>query len=208
MTAAFKLRSHPTRLLQMLQIATMSRAVSSASRLTANALCRKNLSRCIPCHVATRSFGSDLGKGISVMEEDFFDKASGKRRIQVKAYGQTSFRLDETLVPHSVLLLPHSFFIWNAKTFEDINIESLALFPFVFPTLEILFIGCGETQPKQLPLDLIRHFRAKGIVVEATSTANAASSFNVHNAEGRHVGAALLTLEPTMAVFRIPGEFV
>ena len=191
----------------MLQAVIVSRAASIASRVAVKGVRCTKLIKCTPYNVVTRSFGSELGKGISVMEEDYFDRASGKRRIQVKAYGQTSFRLDETLVPHSVLLLPHSFFIWNAKEFKDITIESLSLFTFVFPTLEILFIGCGENQPKQLPLELIRHFRAKGIVVEATNTANAASSFNVLNAEGRHVAAALLTLEPTMAVFRIPGEF-
>jgi uncharacterized protein len=158
-------------------------------------------------NLASRSFATELGKGLDLLDLDCYDKITGKRRIQVKAFGETSFRLDEVLVKHSVLLLPHSFLLWNAKTFDDITQDSLEIFPLMFPTLEILFIGCGETQPKQLPLELVRYFRAKGIVVEATSTSNAAGMFNVLNAEGRNVAAALLTEQPSTATFRIPGEF-
>jgi uncharacterized protein len=158
-------------------------------------------------NLASRSFATELGKGLDLLDLDCYDKNTGKRRIQVKAFGETSFRLDEVLVKHSVLLLPHSFLLWNAKVFDDITQESLEIFPLLFPTLEILFIGCGETQPKQLPLELVRYFRGKGIVVEATSTSNAAGMFNVLNAEGRNVAAALLTEQPSTATFRIPGEF-
>ena len=177
-----------------------------ASRMIANCGRRQNTALG-GLNLITRSFATELGKGLDLLDLDCYDKSTGKRRIQVKAFGETSFRLDETLVKHSVLLLPHSFLLWNAKTFDDITQESLEIFTFMFPTLEILFIGCGEVQPKQLPLELVRYFRSKGIVVEATSTSNAAGMFNVLNAEGRNVGAALLTQHPSSAVFRIPGEF-
>ena len=157
-----------------------------------------------------RSFakGSDLGHGIDVVDVDCFDPKTGKRRIQVKAFGEMCFKLDDVMVKQSVLLFPHSFLLWSAKTFEDINMESLAIFPYMFPAVEILFIGCGEVQPGPISPELVKFFRSKGIVVEATSTANAAGSFNVLNAEGRNVCAALLTQQPFITPpVKIPGEF-
>ena len=158
----------------------------------------------VPTYITSRSFGNELGKGIGLIESDF--QVNGKRRIQVKGLGETSFKIDETMGPQSVILLPHSFLLWNAKTFEDINEKSLFLFPLMFPALEVLYVGCGEVQPDQLPIELTRLFRSKGIVLEATSTSNAASMFNVLNAEGRNVGAALLTLQPSNVIFRPPRE--
>jgi NADH dehydrogenase [ubiquinone] 1 alpha subcomplex assembly factor 3 len=53
--------------------------------------------------------------------------------------------------------------------------------------------------PGPLPKEIYDYFRSRGIVIEATSTANAASTFNILNAEGRNVAAALLTAEPWSA---------
>lgn len=112
------------------------------------------------------------------------------------AYGDHAFQVNNVLVRQSVILLPNSFLLWNARTFDDITLKSLAVFPLLYPTLEVLFIGCGETFPSQLPAEITTFFRKKGIVVEATSTMNAASTFNLLSAEGRNVAAALLTLQP------------
>jgi NADH dehydrogenase [ubiquinone] 1 alpha subcomplex assembly factor 3 len=144
-----------------------------------------------------KDYASGLGKGVSILDEEALD-STGKRRIQIKAYGDRVFLVDEILARQSVILMPHSFLLWNARTFEDISIESLAIFPFLFPGIEMLIIGCGKTQPKQLDPDIVRFFRSNGIVVEASNTVNASANFNVLNAEGRNVCAALLTLEPTI----------
>jgi uncharacterized protein len=146
---------------------------------------------------------SNDGKGVQYMGKvhDLFDPTfldeSGNRRISVRGYGETSFKVDDTLVRHSVILMPHSFLMWNAKTFDDITLDTLYLFPFLFPAVEIVFVGCGENMPRLLPPEIYKTFRAKGIVIEATNTINAAASFNILNAEGRNVCAALLTLQPT-----------
>jgi uncharacterized protein len=50
--------------------------------------------------------------------------------------------------------------------------------------------------PRQLPASLLEYFKSKGISVEACTTPHAAGSFNILNAEGRNVVAALLTLKP------------
>ena len=184
---------------QLIEIA-MIRAFSSSQKV-ATKIIHSN---------RNRSFakGSELGAGIDVVDVDCFDPKTGKRRLQVKAFGENCFKLDEVMVRQSVLLFPHSFLLWSAKSFEEINMETLMLFPFLFPAVEVLFIGCGEVQPKQLSPELTKFFRSKGIVVEATSTAYAAGSFNVLNAEGRNVCAALLTQQPyELPPVLNPGEF-
>ena len=190
----------------MLRMSTSAimRNCGCATKLARASFSSKKQRISVPTYITSRSFGNELGKGIGLIESDF--QVNGKRRIQVKGLGETSFKIDETMVPQSVILLPHSFLLWNAKTFEDINEKSLFLFPLMFPALEVLYVGCGEVQPGQLPIELTRLFRSKGIVLEATSTSNAASMFNVLNAEGRNVGAALLTLQPSNVIFRPPRE--
>ena len=139
--------------------------------------------------------GGYSGKGHDIFDPGYLD-STGNRRIGVRGYSETTFKIDDTLVKQSVLLMPHSFLLWNAKRFEDINIETLFLFPLLFPAVEVVFIGCGSTMPRLLSPEIYQHFRSKGIVIEATNTINAAASFNVLNSEGRNVCAALLTIEP------------
>ena len=104
--------------------------------------------------------------------------------------------VNDVLVRQSVILLPLSFMLWNVRTFDDITIESLALFPLMYPKLEAVFIGGGETLQRQLSPHIIKHMRSQGIVVEVTNTVSAASTFNILNQEGRNVAAAILTNHP------------
>ena len=118
--------------------------------------------------------------------------------MQIRGYGDTSFQLNEVQVNQSVLVFSKSFLLWNAKTFADVTAENLGVFALMHPTPEVVFIGCGEVQPGRLPPDLVQFFKAKGIVVEASSTVNAAATFNILVAEGRNVAAALLTNQPLL----------
>jgi len=127
---------------------------------------------------------------------------------QVKGLGDSSFMINDVYVGQSVLLLPKSFFLWNAKKFEDVTVDSLTLFSMLYPTIEVLFIGCGERQPGPGSADIIKHFKNKGIVVEFSDTANAASTFNVLVGEGRNVGAALLTNKPASEEIYIENEMM
>lgn len=119
-----------------------------------------------------------------------------KQIVNVRGYGDTSFQINEVQVNQSVLLFRKSFLLWNARTFKDITIESLSIFAMLHPTIEVLFIGCGEVQPSRLPPDLVQHFKVKGIVIEASTSINAAATFNILISEGRNVAAALLTNQP------------
>jgi len=136
-----------------------------------------------------------LGKGFDILADDVTTGGKGQRTT-VRAYGDTSFQINEALVNQSVILLPHSFLLWNAKTYQDITLDSLAVFASIHPTLEVLFIGCGENLPGRLAPEITNFFKSKGIIVEAQSSANAATTFNVLNSEGRNVACALLTVLP------------
>ncbi len=116
-------------------------------------------------------------------------------RTAVTSYGDTAFLVGNNLVEQSVILLPTKFLLWNAKSFDDITIPSLSVFSLLFPTPEVLLVGCGEKFDRQLPKELIEHFHKRGIVIEASKTSSAVSTFNVLNSEGRNVAAALLAIK-------------
>lgn len=125
-------------------------------------------------------------------------------RSAIRAFGDRSFKVNNVVVRQSVLLFPHSFLAWNVHRIEDITIDSLAPFTLLYPTIDILFIGCGKTAPSppRLAPEIHQFFREQGIVLEVTTSAHAATTFNILNAEHRHVGAALLTMMPPDDVFQ------
>lgn len=118
------------------------------------------------------------------------------QRPNILGFGDHAFQINNVLVRQSVIVMPDHFLLWNARSFEDITIKNLSIFPIIYPTIEILFIGCGERYTQALSPEIIKHFRNKGIVIEASSTANAASTFNMLASEGRKVACALLTMQP------------
>ena len=157
--------------------------------LSGGVLAKPSWSRTALLSTAVGPFGT---KGsIDISEAD-------KQQMQIRGYGNSSFQLNEVQVNQSVLVFRKSFLLWNAKTFADVTVENLGVFALMHPTPEVVFIGCGEVQPGRLPPDLVQFFKAKGIVVEASSTVNAAATFNILVAEGRNVAAALLTNQPIL----------
>ena len=85
--------------------------------------------------------------------------------------------------------------MWKVKSVEDITIENLTIFQFVYPRLEVLFLGMGRKMPGALDPEISKYFRRQGIIVEASDSANAAATYNVMNGEGRNVAAALLAFD-------------
>ena len=130
---------------------------------------------------------------IDIVSGDSKGQGSDNRTF-VRGFGDHCFQVNEVLVRDSVLLLPQSFYIWKAKTFDAINEDSLSIFPLLFPTVELIIIGCGLRVPNRLSPELVQHFRSKGIVVELMNSTSALTTFNVLNGEGRNVGAAILPL--------------
>jgi NADH dehydrogenase [ubiquinone] 1 alpha subcomplex assembly factor 3 len=100
--------------------------------------------------------------------------------------------INNIVVKKPVLLLPQNFLIWNTLTFEEIDVKSLSLFTYLYPTLEILIVGCGKTSQNRLPREVREYFQLRGIVIEQMDSVNAAQTFNVLISEGRNVGAAII----------------
>lgn len=150
---------------------------------------------------ASKFFGSKLHvnrgirRNLSVLDQyELFEKDTEKTFIG--QFGDKAILVNDVLCRQSVICLQGTFLLWNAKTFADITYESLELIPTLLPRVELLLVGCGETLPGRLPADLVAKFKAKGIVIEASNSSSAASTFNFLNAEGRSVAAAILTPQP------------
>jgi uncharacterized protein len=138
--------------------------------------------------------------------EDFVSKytrpqeySHGQHRVQVTAVENSWLSVNDIISRRSVLLFPTSFMLWKARLPSDITSASLTLMKVVFPTLEMLIIGCGHSiheVDREVRLAIAEEFRVHGTVVEFMETRAAVSTFNVMNAEDRQVGAALLLPEP------------
>ena len=134
-----------------------------------------------------------MGKGFDITEGPL-PGDEGVPRLSVRGFGDYCFQINETQANGSIILLPKTFYIWDVKRFEDITIESLSVFTLIHPTIEVLFIGCGVNVPGRPNPEIVKGMKEKGIIVEFSSSINAASTFNVLNAEGRNVAAALIAM--------------
>ena len=134
-----------------------------------------------------------MGKGHDLLEAVNSD---GSLITQVMGFGKNTFRVNNLILNHSIICLPSNVLVWNnVISFDDLNnIKNLEIFPILYPTIEVLMIGCGDRMPRQINLDVRKFFASKGIVVETTDTLNAASTFNLLALEGRNVAAALIPL--------------
>ena len=77
---------------------------------------------------------------------------------------------------------------WQPPAFDDVGSEHLK--PFLSLQMDVLLLGCGETQ-KFLHPELLQPFMEKNVGVEIMNTAAACRTFNVLAGEGRQVVAGL-----------------
>lgn len=125
----------------------------------------------------------------------------GLVNLSITSIEDDSICVNNIYIRQSVILFPKSFYLWNARDIGDINLSSLSLIPVLFPTLEMLIIGCGKSTLDLIPTaDLMEDFRTKGIVLEFMSSHHAATTFNVLNEEDRHIGAAILLSDPPTVI--------
>ncbi|XP_034477950.1 NADH dehydrogenase [ubiquinone] 1 alpha subcomplex assembly factor 3 [Drosophila innubila] len=114
--------------------------------------------------------------------------------LMVTGYSQYGFRLNNNMVllgPISVF--PRSVLSWNVNSYEDINEESLSLFPTLEPKIDVLIIGIGDQSPTAvLSRRIIEFMKKYRINVEVLRTEQACATFNFLNAEGRMVACALI----------------
>jgi uncharacterized protein len=137
-----------------------------------------------------------ISKGYDILGDD-----GENMKCYIKKYGNRHFQINNVYISSSVLLFPNSYLQWNnVKWPKDITVANLSLFAMLYPTLELLIIGCGGSilsDPSQVT-EIRKYFAEQGIAIELLDSVKAASMFNVLNGEGRNIAAALLTLKPVL----------
>lgn len=104
---------------------------------------------------------------------------------------------DKTIHMHgSIVAFPDTCFLWNVKSPEEVNLESLSVVRLYKPTVEYLFIGCDEPLPPKELNNIRKELKKKDIVVEQMDIMNAMGTFNILNGEDRRV-ACVLVIDPT-----------
>ncbi|XP_016953465.1 NADH dehydrogenase [ubiquinone] 1 alpha subcomplex assembly factor 3 [Drosophila biarmipes] len=114
--------------------------------------------------------------------------------LMVTGYSQYGFRLNNDMVLIGpITVFPRSVLSWNVNSFEDINEESLSLFPTLEPKIDVLIIGIGDqAPPPALSKRIIEFMKKYKINVEILRTEQACATFNFLNAENRMVACALI----------------
>ena len=120
----------------------------------------------------------------------------GGPRVDIGAMSPDSFFIDGKEVIGSVLCTPTRYYHWNAKTFEDINEDSLSLLLHTYPVPDILFVGTGRNQ-HMLPEELKIKFQKRGTILYSLTSKEAASQFTLQLSMKRRVSCALLACVPT-----------
>lgn len=104
----------------------------------------------------------------------------------IEGYGPGFFRIGGTVIEGAVICHPGGAAAWRGLADET------ALMALV-GKVDVLLLGMGaDIAP--LPGDLRARLEAGGVGVEVMATAPAARTYNVLLAEGRRIGAALLTV--------------
>ncbi|XP_030371059.1 NADH dehydrogenase [ubiquinone] 1 alpha subcomplex assembly factor 3 [Scaptodrosophila lebanonensis] len=114
--------------------------------------------------------------------------------LMITGYSQYGFRLNNDMVLIGpITVFPRSVLSWNVNSFEDINEQSLRLFPTLEPKLDVLIIGIGDQSPStSLSKRIIEFMKKYKINVEVLRTEQACATFNFLNAENRMVACALI----------------
>jgi NADH dehydrogenase [ubiquinone] 1 alpha subcomplex assembly factor 3 len=153
---------------------------------------RNNISK--QNHLTLQKFQfSGIGKGVDVLEEE-----PGSLKCTIRRFGEKAFQVNNVFVSSSVLLFPNSFLQWKVRSLEEFKVDDLFVFTLLYPTPQILVFGTGDKMfhDRKKHDEIINYLKKFGIACEIMKTPDAAATFNLLNAEGRNVVAALLTLEP------------
>ena len=112
----------------------------------------------------------------------------------IEAYGKGGFRFAGMSHRGSLLCLPDGIWAWPVATAEEINEAALEPVFARAESISLLLIGTGRGGG-MLSAALRQRFKALQVSVEATSTSNAVSTYNILLGEGRRVAAALIANE-------------
>lgn len=111
--------------------------------------------------------------------------------VRIEGYDSTGFIVNDIQVQGAVFCIADFFTLWDLKSWQDVTPDSLSLLQLYKPAPDLVIIGCG-LHSQLVPPKLQAYFRQHNIAYEAIDTANAVSTFNILNQEGRKVAGVLL----------------
>ncbi len=115
-----------------------------------------------------------------------FQEATFAGGLPIDGYGAGFFRIGGTVYEHHVVVLPEAVTAWGGFT-------DTAPLTDLIGRLDVLFIGTGG-ETAYIPKDLRETLENAGLGVEPMASPIACRTYNVLLAEGRRIGAALLTV--------------
>merc|ERR1719163_1859922 len=105
------------------------------------------------------------------------------------------FNVNNVDMRGSIICTPTTTMLWDCQGADQITTAKLAVVALVKPRIEFLIIGTGE-HLQFVDVSVFPFFQKRGISVECMTTSHAIATFNLLNAEGRGVAAALLSRNP------------
>jgi uncharacterized protein len=115
-------------------------------------------------------------------------------QAQIDAYGNGGFRFADMSHRGSLLCLPSGMHKWEVASPAELTLESLNEVLAVADDLDVLLVGLGH-EVTGFDRSIREALRARGIIVEATTTGGAVRTYNILLGEQRAVGAALISVE-------------
>ncbi len=114
--------------------------------------------------------------------------------VELNAYGNGGFRFADMSHKGSLLILPTGIYGWDYSDASQINQEAFQPVFDAADTVEFLLFGTGAQQlfPS---MDIRKAFIDADIGLEVMDTGAAARTYNVLQAEGRSIAAALIAVE-------------
>jgi uncharacterized protein len=110
-------------------------------------------------------------------------------RPVIQSYGADGFRISGALHSGAVLVFSDGVAPWSVTT--PLTVETLAPAIARRGDFDLLLIGCADVALDLAP-QLTARLRADGVVAEPMGTGAACRTYNLLQAEGRRVAAALL----------------
>ncbi len=115
-------------------------------------------------------------------------------RAPIDAYGNGGFRFADMSHRGSLLIVPTGIYAWDAASMSDVTPEACAAFLREMTPPAIVLLGTGATHV--MPCEPVRRlFSHARLGLEIMTTGAACRTYNILLAEGRDVGAALLSVD-------------
>jgi len=115
-------------------------------------------------------------------------------KLLITAYGDGGFRVLDERYKGSILVLPEEILAWSIDSLAQLDSASFAVLEPLKGQLDVLLVGTGAGHGVGAPT-IAETLSEWGIAVDYMATGAACRTFNVLQAEGRQVAAALIAVD-------------